>query len=622
MTQRSLLMLLALMIITLSACQPPQNSTNVRPSSPEEVNAYSTEESGDYLSAAQQYAALAEKTTKGTQAQYYLRATIAFLQAEQREQAAANLAKINRQLLSNSKLIDVAIVSSQLALSATPPQAEAALKSFDNVSITKATAAQSQQVLRLQIKAYGLTKNWLEKANSHLQLSNYLTNDERLENQQGLWQALTSMTPQSLDLFKPGMAPAEDSGWFELAYIVKSYQNTPETMMVAIENWQRDYPNHPANPTLYEQDFHEGTQLPQELNHIAILLPETGPYKIAAEAIKKGIITAHFISKSQAQLHFYAVSTEPSNVWQQYQQAIADSASVVIGPLDKRSVQALIDCDELPIPVLALNKLDPKIHKANLFQFALSPEDDAASIANYARQQNYSRAVMLYPKGSWGDRVSQAFKEQWRVNGGVLLGQAAYDSKDNDFSKTISPVLGLDSSTQRSRSLRQELSRTLEFEARRRHDIDFIFIAAKPVQARQLVPQLKFHRAASVPMFATSQAYTGLENNQQDIDLNKLIITDIPWILDENKGSDPIYRALKRNHPEYFDSFVRLYALGADAYRLVPNLNSLTRSSNITFKGATGILSINSLGKVNREADWGQFNKGILAPLSETSENE
>jgi len=619
MTRQILLGFFALIVFSLSACQTTQQISSTRPDNAADTAAITAEESGDYLSAAQQYLALAKKSKQQIQANYYLRAALAFWQAEDSAQAESSLANIDHQLLSKAQQLDAAILEAQISLSAFPSNPERALTVLDPIKINTLSPAQQQKILKLKIQAYGLTKNWLEKANSHIQLATLISSDaDREKNQHELWQTLMKMSPQALDLFKPGMPPAIDSGWFELAYIVKTYKTNPDAFVVAIENWQRDYPNHPANPSLYEQDLKAGTQLPQDLNTIAVLLPESGPYKTAAEAIKQGIITAHFIAKSNTKLRFYPITTEPSNVWQQYQQAIADNASIVIGPLDKRSVEILAESDKLTIPVLALNRLSDQSQHDNLFQFGLAPEDDAITVANYAIKKNYQRAVILSPNDDWGMRISNAFKQQWTNNGGIILNQATYDNAKNDFSDTITPLLGLDLSTQRKNVLRQTLGRSLEFEPRRRQDIDFIFLAAKPLKARQLVPQLRFHRSGSVPIIATSQAYSGQQNSQQDIDLNKLIITDIPWIFTESIIDDPVYNAIKNNNPEHFDSLVRLYALGTDAYRLIPQLNTLSRSADAVFSGATGILTIDNIGKVNRKTSWGIFKQGELTALPDT----
>lgn len=620
MTKQFYFSILALIVLSLSACQPVLQSTTTRPDNNADLRAMEAEKSGDFVGAAQHYLTLAENAKKKHQAYYYLRAARAFWSANDSQNALAALANVDRSVLSPQHQIDANILEADIAIASS--QAEQALSALESIDVKSIPSPQNKQILELRIQAYALTENWLEKANSHITLAPLLLQDETAENQTALWHALMSLTPQALDLFNPGMPPSIDSGWFALAYIVKTYNTNPDTLIVAIEDWQRNYPRHPADPALYEQSLKTGTRLHQQLSHIAILLPETGPYKSAAKAIRQGILAAHFNARSRTQLHFYDVSTDQqsgvSNVWQQYQQAISDKASLVIGPLDKKSVQVLADVDELEIPVLALNRISNHVQKDKLFQFGLAPEDDAIAAANYAIKQNFQRAVVISPTGNWGERIASAFNEQWLANGGVLLNHTQYDAKQHDFSESIKPLLGLETSLQRYHSLKQLLASKLEFEPRRRQDIDLVFMVAKPLKARQLLPQLKFHRSGSLTVMATSQAYAGKEDSQQDIDLNGLYINDIPWMFSERAMQDPIYMSLQANPPEHFNHTIRLHALGADAYQLIPQLNSLSRSADTHYQGATGLLSIDELGQIHRETHWGQFNKGVLQALPST----
>ena len=623
MNSKIYLALLAIVIFSLTACQPSAPTTAIRPDSTAILQAEQAEQSGDYLGAAQQYLELASLSSEQQQAQFYLRAALTFWQSVELEQAKDSLSKVDRQQLSSTQQLDATTLEAELYLAQS--EAEQALTVLIAIDLTNVSDDQKKKILELKITAYQLTENWLELALAHIQLAPLLPDSEKERNQQSLWQALMSLTPQALDLFNPGMPPAIDSGWFALAYAVKAYQTNPEALIVAIEDWQRNYPNHPADPALYKQKVKTGTRLPEQLHDVVILLPETGNYASVAQAIKQGIIAARYADQSRTQLHFLDVSTDnttgTSNVWQRYQQAIELNANLVIGPLDKKSIQILADSEELPIPILALNRLENHVHKDNLFQFGLAPEDDAISAANFAINQGYQRAVVLAPSGDWGNRISSAFNDQWLNNGGILLNQTNYNQSESDFSATITPLLGLEASKQRYRALKQTLASPLEFEPRRRQDIDFLFLVARPLKARQLMPQLKFHRSGNLPVIATSHAYSGHEDAQQNIDLNGLIFNDIPWIFSETASADPAYMALHDNQTDNFNSFVRLYALGADAYHLISELNSLSRSSSVTFQGATGVLSIDEAGYIHRQTLWATFNQGKISLLPSVADD-
>jgi outer membrane PBP1 activator LpoA protein len=623
MTSRIYLLLIAFLVVMLSACQPADPTLSTRPNQSDVIAAQEAEQSGDYASAAQHYLKLAQKNNNEQQAQFYLYAAQNYWQLNDLEQASKSLAQINREKLSDAKQIDAAILEAKIALQTS--QAEDALRALEAFEVKNSPVPQKKDILELRVQAYQLTENWLEKANSHIALDPLLDEVERQQNQQLLWQALMHLSPQILDLFNPGVPPAIDSGWFALAYNIKAYPAGSEVLAVALEDWYRSYPNHPADPSLFVSSGDSSTsvtttvQVPENITDIAILLPESGPYKMAAEAIKEGIIAAHLTAQSTIQLHFLPVETNreyaTSNVLQQYQRAVDKNVNLVVGPLDKIALQLLVESNDLPVPVLALNRLADHATKSNLFQFGLAPEDDAVAIANYAIDRGYERALVLAPQNSWGERITAAFIDQWQQNGGSILDQAKYDVTQNDFSEVLKPLLGLVASTQRSKALTRTLGRNLEFEPRRRQDIDFLFLAAKPPKARQLVPQLKFYRSADLPIIATSHAYSGYQNAQQDIDLNRLIISDIPWVFDDIASSDPTYNTLSISNPESFNQLKRLYALGVDAFHLVAEINTLSNDANARYYGATGEISIDQLGHITRKMLWGKFDQGLLQVL-------
>lgn len=603
--------------LTLTACQSLSPLTV--PDVKAESQARIAVQSGDFSSAAQQYEALAKSSGGTHRSRLYIQAVSAYWQLGQVEQARVTLAKIDREQLTSNLAFDISVLEANFAIQVL--NASQALSLLEPYRADQLTARQQRTLYRTRIQAYQISENWLEMANSHIRLDNLLPDSEREANQQQLWQALMMLTPEALDLFNPGFPPSTDSGWFTLAHIIKTYQNNPDVLIVAIEDWQRSYPNHPALPSIYDQEIETiGTLLPKQIGHIAILLPASGPYAEVARAIREGISAAHYAENSETKLHFIETQTDSisglSNVQYAYQQAIDLDASLVIGPLDKESIQVLSHAAQLPVPVLALNRLSGFQQKPNLYQFGLAPEDDAISAAKNAMAKGYRRAIVVAPDAAWGQRIATAFEAQWLSQGGVLLGQASYNESEHDYADVITPLLGLSASEQRYKKVRQTLGVPTEFEPRRRQDIDLIFMAARPNKARQLVPQFKYHRSGQLPIIATSHAYSGRENTQQDIDLNGLFINDIPWAFPELAQDDYTYQALTQQQSASFGRLLRLYALGADAYRLSKELNRLSHSPMLSFQGATGALSIDDNGFVNRHLNWGTFSDGKIRLLA------
>lgn len=617
MAYTRLLLFPILLLLLLTACQPVQGPLSR--TQPIEIKTVPAETEGLYQQAAEEYMQLASEYEGARRTLYYLRAAELFWKSGQVAQASNALEQVNPDLLNEDKRFNAASLGAEIALY--DSRGEASLAALEGIDANTLSAENKRKLLKLRADAYTLTGNWLEKAKSHLQLEPLLNDEAAIaQNRESLWQALMQMTPQALDMYNPGYPPADDSGWFALAYAVKAYQHNPEAQEVALEDWRRSYPRHPADPALYQEALKTaGSLLPQHIRDIAVILPADGPFVEAARSIKQGIIAAHYASGSASKLHFLNVQTSPSpgqaHIEQLYQKAISLGADIIIGPLQKASVETLARLPELPVPVLALNRVDAELSRPNLYQFALAPEDDATAVATFARRRGYQHAVVLAPQGDWGDRVAEAFSQAWLEQGGNILSQAQYNEAENDFRDVLIPLMGLDVSEQRYRALKSVLGRSLSFEPRRRQDIDFLFLIARPLKARQLVPQLKFHRSGQLPIIATSHAYTGQKDPQQDIDLNDLIIADIPWMFPALASQDEVYQMLQEQSQDQPGGLLRLYALGVDAYRLVPQLNQLSLDPEQIYQGATGNLSLSETGQIVRNMSWGQFKQGNLEPL-------
>ena len=158
------------------------------------------------------------------------------------------------------------------------------------------------------------------------------------------------------------------------------------------------------------------------------------------------------------------------------------------------------------------------------------------------------------------------------------------------------------------------LGTRLEFEPRRRGDAQFVFVGAQPVQGRSLRPALRFHLAEDLPVYATSDIFE--PDAQANNDLEGVIFPDMPWVISPDAVSTQLRTALSKHWPVRARGRGRLYAFGFDAYRLVPLLKAGKFGSAHAVPGMTGLLSIDSKGRVQRELDWAQVAGGKPTPLA------
>jgi outer membrane PBP1 activator LpoA protein len=280
--------------------------------------------------------------------------------------------------------------------------------------------------------------------------------------------------------------------------------------------------------------------------------------------------------------------------------------------LRKEAVEVLLQQQQLPVPVLTLNQVDTATgFNPSVYEFGLAPEDEAREVARRAWQDGRRRAISLVPQGDWGARVQAAFVDEWNLLGGSLLDQQVYDPGETDHSRVISAILKLDDSKARHTRLVRLLGQRLEFEPRRRQDVDFIFLLATPGQARLIRPQLRFFRAQHVPVYSTSHVYTGQPDPSRDSDLNGLMFCDMPWTLESGSGWQELKQNINQLWPDNAASHERFYALGIDAYRITPYLGQFESGLFGSYHGVTGNLTLDSRQELHRSLVWAQFRNGL-----------
>ncbi len=278
---------------------------------------------------------------------------------------------------------------------------------------------------------------------------------------------------------------------------------------------------------------------------------------------------------------------------------------------------------QLAVPVLALNQSDEQSYNhPNLYQFGLNPEDEARQVAERTSAEGMTKALTITPRGDWGNRLATAFRQRFEELGGVVLEQAEYEFSGNDFSAPIKRMLNIDESEARFQRLRNALPTELHFTPRRRQDVDFIFMAAFPRQARQITPQLRFHHAADVPVYTTSNAYSSLQTEQQNRDMNGVLMCDSHWILASDEQADPLRKQLKELWPQEMALYGSLFALGIDAYALPAQLRWLKQNPNEYYEGTTGQLHLNSQKQTQRTLKWGKFEDGKLILIEDKVKQE
>jgi len=572
----------------------------------ENVMAESFTQNGQHKQAASLYQTLA--TSKPEQRnEYNLLAAESFIQSGDTPSAESVLASIDTQTLNAEQRNRLNLIFIQIDLSRGETE-----KALTKLNITQPyQLSTSNQIIFYQSLAFAhsLSGKLLQSADARIKLTPLLQfNEQQYENNRVILNTINLISPQELRLL-PTTANDTLSSWVVLAKLLKHNKRNqnPMEFQVNLSEWQRLYPNHPADADFidaYSKGLSNTFNTPTSL---AILLPESGRFAKAAEAIKIGIMAAYHQTSidEQPSIRFYDSSME--NIVSLYHLAISDGAQLVIGPLNKDNIQELALSTNLTIPVLALNHVN-NLAKNNLFQFGLSPIDEVKQLVNKAQSDGIGKALILTPETNHGHRMADYLSEYWQESYNTVLETQHYNNKANDFSVSIKSLLNLDESQYRYRKTQQVLGRNIEFTERRRTDVDAIFLSATAQKARSIYPQLQFHRATQVPVYALPQVYSGEPNPSMDIDLNNINFCDIPWVFPDTYTGEQSKEALRDSWQHLPNKYLRLIALGIDSF----NLNSkLEQLSSTPFSGATGSLSIDSENRITRQLICAKFIKGL-----------
>ena len=613
-----------LSILLLAGCAAPQLKQPLKPDdeqasipavSPvpqaELDRATELELMGDYAAAAALYQSLAMRMPPPYRQDLQLHAVTNFLLAQDTESASRVLEQIDVWELPlvfdlRKRLHAAELATRNGKLKEAFSLLEAALPADTSADYQQRYHRQRAQILRLE-------GNLLESARE-LGLLDLLISDPsaRMHNQQAILQTLTILTDGVLRMFQPD-PPGVQGGWMELARIIKGYEGDPDSTQIQLTQWRTRFPVHPARPELLEGYYHRLQRQYRQVRHLAVLLPQSGVLAGAADALRNGFMAAYYQlpEEKRPQLRFYD-SSNGADTWPLYRQAVDAGADMVIGPLNKDAVSQLARAGELEIPVLALNQIPPQMGQPeNLYQFGLSPEDEARQAAERAWQDGFSQALVIIPEGPWGERILNSFRESWETLGGTLLEYQAYDAKGQDFSQPVLTLLDIDESKLRLREMQRVLIKNVKYEPRRRQDADFVFFVAQPQIARQVRPLLQFYHAADLPVYTTSHVYTGNPDAEKDQDLDGLKFPDIPWLLISEKGSRLSQNAVAAAFPNAKHLYQRLYAMGIDSFNLLPHLERLKISPWETLDGRTGNLYLDEINQIHRRLVWAQMRKGV-----------
>lgn len=328
---------------------------------------------------------------------------------------------------------------------------------------------------------------------------------------------------------------------------------------------------------------------------VALLLPLSGEAARAAAPVRDGFLAGYYgETRRRPQVSFH--DTTAAGPVAAYQRAIAEGADFVVGPLNREDVAAVFRSGSLPVPMLALNRAQDA-PPAGHASFSLSPEDEGIAAAEYILQRGHRHALMLVGSDDGLRRSANAFRRHFEERGGSIAATLAVGEDPAALAPQLQAAAapGADPAAQ---------------------PVDAIFMALRGDRAHGLAPQLSMAGLAGRLKVATSQLSSGTGNARDDRLLDGIVFPTETWSVRGLAGL-PAAASLGERLPTARGAAARLFAFGYDAWLLTAYPELAEGALEGRLRGATGTLSLDAVGNVQRAPTWSTFRDGRPVPLAD-----
>jgi hypothetical protein len=568
---------------------------------------------GDHAQSATQYETVAASGTPADRVDLLLSATREWLAAGRPADATRVLAGIGPPL-SATQSLERALLDAEASLAANRAQeAWQKIGAIAESSVTAGAApgaALRYYTLKLQIAlaaARPVDGVRAEMAGEAV-TANAL---ERTQLRSRLLLALRAARDRGVKLEPQASQDATVRGWLELGAMATDTRAGSLLSEAEAASWRARYPNHPATEVL-------GQALPAPLvtaapgGRAALMLPLSGPASGQAATVRDGFLSAYYQLPAATRPALQIYDTGAVRPADAISQAHGSGASFIVGPLTREDVAAVAALGSQSVPVLALNFLPAdRPAPAGLYQFALSPEDEAQQVARRILAEGHHRGIALLPHDDWGNRVMDAFMRELSAGGGSLISQAIYDPAEHDYSYELKSILRVEDSMSRHAHLENVLGTKLNFEPRHRGDIEFVFVVPEnPTNARLIEPQIKFFYAGDIPTYSLSNAYEP-DPTDANRDIDGLMYPDMPWMISDDGNLNGIRAGIDQAWGNTVAWRSRLFAFGYDACQLMLAMTAAHQKlADVQVTGLTGQLHFDAQGRVQRDLIWVQVRDG------------
>lgn len=375
---------------------------------------------------------------------------------------------------------------------------------------------------------------------------------------------------------------------------------TPARQRTLWTGWRQGHPEHPAALARPSGLDASGPR------RIALLLPLSGRLANAGERVRDGFLAGYYRAGPPTQsVVLYDTGAAPVDAL--YEEAMADGADAIVGPLSKENVARMWELDPI-LPTVALNTIAPRASRdgaARLVQFALAVEDEGRALARRVGLDGRRRIVLFRTRADWSERAAVALEANL-PHDVELVGVGVFPDV-TEVTSVVGEALAIEESQARQTALARFFAgMEVAFTARRRADVSAVVALLDGDHADSLAAALRFHYAADLPVYGSSQV---LRDGARG--LSGMRVCDIPWRLFPSR----LKAALQGPFPAVAGTGESLFAFGVDAFRIVNRLPWLAASGDHRIVGASGVLGLGPDGSVHREPAWAVVRGGDFQPL-------
>ncbi|RKQ68691.1 penicillin-binding protein activator [Oceanibaculum indicum] len=190
---------------------------------------------------------------------------------------------------------------------------------------------------------------------------------------------------------------------------------------------------------------------------VAILLPLSGPEARIGQSLLNAAQLALFdVADADFQLRPYDTGGDPMEAGTVAQQALADGAEVILGPLFAAATTAVAPhAHQAGVPVLSFSN-DEAVADRGIFVLGFLPRDQVARVVRYATAQGITRFAALAPDTPYGRTVTRALQDTTQGAGAATVRATLYNPGTGDFTAIARQFADYD---QRKRALAGEKAR-------------------------------------------------------------------------------------------------------------------------------------------------------------------